>query len=325
MVPDVSRLILTDGGLDLRVLARRISRDQLVIWIVTLICTVAMIAYLQNATYKYTISYEVTPVEGTSDSLSSTLGKVGGIAQLAGISMPQGSESTYKLYLEGVQSRDVAEVLSHDRQLMHAVFKDEWDPVGKRWREPHGFSHDTSIALRRFLGVPGPWWHQPDGARLHEVLLSEIYILQTPKGATTTLSIKSDDRAYGIMLLNRLHEASDGLLRERALIRIDDYLRYLTDKLKTVLLSENRIALSQTLGDQERARMLASSPRSFAAEVFQSPTASISPTSPRPLLFLVGAIAAGILVGLMIVLVRIFMKEFALEDQDPSAERMIEP
>ena len=324
MIADSSRLISPEGSLDLRVLVRSVWRQQITVWIVALVCVGAMIIYLQNATYKYTVSYEVTPVQGASDSLSTTLGKVGGIAQLAGINLPQTGDSSYKLYLEGVQSRDVAEALSRDRQLMHKVFREEWDPVTKSWHEPRGMVYHVSTAIKRFLNIPNPGWHQPDGARLHDVLVDQITVLQDSKSVTATLTMKSADPAYAIMLFNKLHETTDGLLRQRALVRINNYLEYLTTKLQTVLLAENRIALAQALGEQERVRMLASSPKSFAAEVFQSAAASAAPTSPRPLLLLVVALAAGMMIGIVIVVTRAFLKEFALEDQISNADRKID-
>jgi hypothetical protein len=313
MIADASRLISSEGGLDLRILVRRIWGGQLIIWAVALLCVALAILYLQNATYKYTVNYEVTPAQGSSNGLSATLGKAGGIAQLAGIDLPQSGDSSYKLYLEGVQSRDVAEVLSHDQQLMQTVFPEEWDPVAKSWHEPRGVVRDVRNSVKRFVNFPGPWWHQPDGARLHEVLLDQIDVLQDSKAGTATISMKSADPRYAIILFSKLHQATDGLLRQRALVRIDDYLHYLTEKLSIVSLAENRAALAQALGDQERARMFASSPRSFAAEIFQNPASSITPTSPRPLLLLIGAFVAGMLIGLTIVIVRIFLKEFALE------------
>ena len=310
------RLVTADGSLDLTVLMRQVRARQWLIWLMAAVALVAAITYLKNVTYRYTVSYEITPIQGASDSLSTTLGKVGGIAALAGVNLPQGSDSTFKLYLEGLQSRDVAEELAGNQLLMRSIFYKEWDAPSRTWKEPQGTLHDLLIAFRRFLNVPGAEWRKPDGARLQQFLEKEVIVVQDPKSVTASVSLKIADPEFGRLFLTDLHDTTDGLIRRRAIIRTDSYIVYLTNKLGTVLLAEHRSALSQALGDQERLRMIASSPKSYTADIFQYPAASAVPTTPRPLFVILGALAGGLLIGLAIVLARIFLGALHAEELD---------
>ena len=49
------------------------------------------------------------------------------------------------------------------------------------------------------------------------------------------------------------------MLRERALLRTNDYIRYLSLRLQTVTLAEQHVAIAQALGEQERLKMAMSS------------------------------------------------------------------
>ena len=73
--------------------------------------------------------------------------------------------------------------------------------------------------------------------------------------------------------------------------------RDLSAQLGKVTIAEHREALAQTLSEQEKQRMAASSSAPYAAEPFGNATASPRPTSPRPILVLAASLMAGLLLG----------------------------
>lgn len=83
-----------------------------------------------------------------------------------------------------------------------------------------------------------------------------------------------------MLLLRRIDASVDGLLRHRALVRSNEAIEFLDDRLRTVQLAEQRTAIADLLANQLQIRMSATSSQPFAAEVFERPAASFRPTSP---------------------------------------------
>jgi uncharacterized protein involved in exopolysaccharide biosynthesis len=81
--------------------------------------------------------------------------------------------------------------------------------------------------------------------------------------------------------------------------RADNSIAYLSEKLKTVSVAEQRVALTATLSDQEKMRMMASSDAPYAADPIGPPTASFKPTSPLPTVVIVGSFVIGTLIGIV--------------------------
>jgi uncharacterized protein involved in exopolysaccharide biosynthesis len=88
------------------------------------------------------------------------------------------------------------------------------------------------------------------------------------------------------------------MLRLRTLDRSSKYIAYLEGAMRKVTIEEYRQALISLMADQEKRRMFASSASvAFAAEEFQKPTASDTPTEPRAPIVLLISVILGILTG----------------------------
>jgi len=80
-----------------------------ILWTVLATVLVAII-YLHSATYLYTAELDVTPVQSSASNVGGKLGGLSGLASLAGVNLPQNSgEAQFELYVEGIQSRSVAD------------------------------------------------------------------------------------------------------------------------------------------------------------------------------------------------------------------------
>jgi Chain length determinant protein len=266
-----------------------------------LICACALaalllsIVYLHLATYRYSVTLQVTAASGHGGGSTS---KLGNLASLAGLNLPMPEDETpFELYIHGLTSRQTADLLAQDNEFLRGVFGEEWSVRESRWVEPRGVIPVLKRGLRRILGGPRLPWSPPDGARLHKRLVKEIRIDRKKSSPIVSLSVASPNPEIGRMILWKLHLQSDGILRERTLKRTSEYIAYLQDKLRTVDVAEYRQALSEILTDQEKTRMVASSTLPFAAEPFGRPTALAAPTYPNQLLVIAGAILGAIALG----------------------------
>jgi hypothetical protein len=260
------------------------------------------LVYLHFATYRYSITLQVTAATGHGGGLPKGLG---GLASLAGLALPNPEDDIpFELYIHGLTSRQTADLLAQDGEFMHAMFAEQWNEALGRWVEPRGIVPTLRHLFHTVLGGPQPAWGPPDGAALHKRLVKEIRVDRKKANPVVSLSISSRDPAVGRMLLWKLHQQSDGILRERTLKRTSEYITYLQDKLRSVDVTEYRQALTDILTEQEKTRMVASSTLPFAAEPFGRPTSLATPTEPNQLLVIAGGILAGLALGTLLALKR---------------------
>jgi hypothetical protein len=244
---------------------------------------------LQGAIYTYPVQMQATTVQSTSGGGGGGgrgLSQLSGLASLANISMPSTqNEIQFQLFVESLSSRDLANDIAKNHDIMIALYGGQWDPISQTWFEPPITSTARAKQwVRGILGLaPTLPWHPPNGENIQSFLSDSLEVTQDPrKTYMVTLQLTSSSRDFSIRFLNLLVQTADERLRQKALERARVYISYLTAKLNTVTVAEHRDALTQALGEQERYAMVASSGKPFAAEVLQSPWASNLPASPSP-------------------------------------------
>lgn len=299
--PGVAR----DDEIDLAELIGKLWEGRWLIALVTGTTLLLAVLYLHLATYRYTAQLTLTPAQNAGSQLTSRMGGLGGLASLAGVSLPQDSSAmAFSLYVEGVHSRVLADAVANHPDLMRIVFEEEWNAVGEQWREPTGLVATTVRTAKGILGAPLADWRAPDGARLQEFTAQEVGISQDPREPFVTLTFNHKDPEFAARFLDTLHHELDNLLRQRALLRTTGNIAYLSDQLGKVTIAEHRQAIAATLSEQEKQRMSASSSAPYAADPFGPANVSRTPTSPRPVLVLIGGILLGMVAGGALVLIR---------------------
>ena len=272
-------LDLAEEEIDLHELLSALRRR----WRTKAVSTAAALAcaflYLHLATPRYSIALTVTPA---NSRMTSQVSKLGGLASLAGIKLPIADEEVpFELYLEGLTSRQVADLVAQDTSLMRPLFPHEWNEAQQRWTEPSRARTMLANVLRMAVGRPARPWRPPDGARLQEVLQRQLKIERKRTSPVVTISMRFADPKIGRRFLWRLHEHADEILRRRTLARTTQYIDYLREKLRSVEVAEHRQALFEILSEQERQLMIASSTLPYAAEPFEGPVASATPKEPN--------------------------------------------
>ena len=274
------------------------------LWLVALVAALALLVaviWLRTTDYRYTAELHVAPAP-TSARESSSLGALTSLATLTGATLEAIPVTPFRLYAEGIYTREIAIRLARDPRLMHRAFASEWDAGARQWRDPAEFGTGLKRSLFALLGVPTPAWTPPDAARLQAWITANVGLYQTAKTPIATLSLADTDRAFAVAFLTRLHVTVDNWLRERTLARTANNIAYLNQRLPTVSLADHRQALFATLSDQQQRQMMARNPAAYAAEPFGIATAGATPSSPRQLPTLVVATALGLFLGAVLAL-----------------------
>jgi len=249
------------------------------IFLVTLIGTLALaFVYLHIATRKYTVTMELMPSVSSSRSISS--GNLGALSSLAGISLGEDGDPNFRIFVDSLQSPVSAEALATNQELLHEMFPLEWSSTEKKWHEAPSSIRFVMQSIKQILGISVVPWSPPSTRRVYDYLQSNLKVIQDQKSGVVTLKIESENPTLAARILVELNQAMDALMRERALARSELYINYLTQKLSTVTVAELRTALLDNLSEQERTKMMASSPVPFVSEMLGSPMVSSAPTSP---------------------------------------------
>jgi hypothetical protein len=258
------------------------------------------LVYLHFATYEYKVALAVIPAaSATGGGSGSSSSGLGSLASVVGVSLPgQNAVTPFDLYVESIATPDVAEHLARDEALMREVFSLEWNAREKRWQQPPSRFGGLKSGLRWILGMPTKSWQPPDAVRLAHYLSLAVKVEEMDKKAIATLSMETDNIVFARRVLTALHGAIDDVLRQRALARTEENIRYLSSKLLLVEQAEHRSVLAQVLGAQERSAMLASGRAAYAAEPFGGIAVSSRPVKPRPFIVLALAIGAGLFIGM---------------------------
>lgn len=283
-----------------RELAIALTRGWWLIFLCVLAAVLCAINYLHSATFRYETTMEVTPAQ-TSGADAARLSAAGGLATLAGLALPnsQGT-SDFQLYLDALLSRTMADELAKDPGLMHKLFPSEWDEATQSWHEPPPPTGWPAIemSIQDYLGYPSVPWHQPDGESLYGFINYYVKIQQDPrKTYKADIIMTYPDRKFAVQFLNLLHQTADDLLRQKTIQRTKAYIAYLSNTLSKTTIAEQRVAIAQSLSEQEKSAMVAQSGSAYAADLFVRPWANSYPVSPAPAKTLLIFAAVGAFVG----------------------------
>lgn len=221
------------------------------------------------------------PVADTQDgsSLSRLAGQFGGLAALAGITMPTGTNRDEAIAV--LKSRQFALQMIDDLRLMPVLFADRWDPETGQWR--------TGL----LDGAPT----SDDAWRLWDRTIRDV--LDDRDRGLIVARIEWRDRELAANWANELITRLNEALRNRRLNELNQSIQFLEGELERAQIVELRAAIAQVMQSQVSERMLASVRAEFALKVIDPalPMDPDRPIRPRPALYSLLGLSAGTLLG----------------------------
>lgn len=257
---------------------------------------IVLYLHLHLSPDRYTVFMQVAPVINSQNPIS---GSLGGLAKLAGVDMNASNPGAaqFRMFLSGLTSRDTADLVAKDQDLMRAMFPKQWSKADKQWRQPPSLTRPITHAIKAFWGITNRPWHPPDGGDVQQYLSEHLEQYEDPKSPVVTLRIDSDEPQVSRRLLLKLVGTVDHLLRQRALRRANDYVKYLTHQLDVETVAEYRQTLMAHLAEQEQTLMMANASVSFSMQVFNDAAIPPVPSAPKAMVLLVSALVLGMGLG----------------------------
>lgn len=284
-----------DKEIDLWELLQSLWAGRWTIALVTVVFLTLSITYLHIASYRYTAKLVLFPVQSGG---APKVEGLGGLASFAGVSLPQGPGAlSFSAYKQGVHSRNLADTLAQNQELMHKIFAPEWNEKRGVWQEPETSLGPLKSAIKNIIGIPDQSWRPPDGARLEEYINNQVQVIEDPKSPYITITFKHADPEFAVYFLDMLNTELDGILRKQTLLRSTDNISYLSAQLGKATITEHRLVIAQALVEQEKQRMMANARAPYAADPVGSASASAWPTSPEPVKVLAVGLLGGLIAG----------------------------
>jgi len=256
--------------------------------------------------FKYETELVVAPAQQDT-GLSKNLA---GLASIAGVSLPKGQAvSPFALYLELLRGTTIAAAVQKDEELLIRLFPGRFDLETRTWRRAPGFVPSLARSVTSVLGLGYEWPEKPTVAEVQRYLGRNLAIAENRRDSIARLNFASTDRDLAATLIMKVHSAADGQMRQKSLERANAYIAYLNEQIATVQIAELRLALSDTLADQEKQRMSAMSGLPFAADPVGGISVSARPTRPSPVVLLAAGAAGSLFAGALLAILAQLRRE----------------
>ncbi len=212
---------------------------------------------------------------GRGGGLASALGGLSGLASLAGVALPGGGNVEENLAV--LSSKEFLWKFIKDEKLMPILFDDGWDIVTKTWKEADPEDQ------------PSYW----DAYRMF--INGRILSVKTDKvSGLVTVAIEWEDAElaanWANLLVNKLNE----YLRQQAIAKSRENLKFLNEELLRTQVEDIRRALFDLISQEQKRTMLANTQKQFAFQVIDAAVAPDRVAKPkRSIIVVFAALVSG--------------------------------
>ena len=226
---------------------------------ITIICTGLAVAYALNTSDVFKAETLIVPASEGKSSASSAFSQFGGLAAIAGVTIP--ADSNIEKVLATLKTRVFLEKFIEKNNLIPVIFEDYWDTNSKSWKLPL----DQEVFITE------------DGI---SPLRGAIQV-DKHKSGLITLSISWKDPEVAAEWANDLVKQLNEQLREKAIADSQKRVGYLEQELAKTTLQDMRAVLYKLLETEKQKAMLANVNEDFALEVIDPAVAPETREKPK--------------------------------------------
>ena len=264
-----------EDEIDLLELIRTLLQAWKTILGVTVLCTSLAVAYALFAPELFKAETLLAPAEEEKSGASSALSQFGGLAAMAGISIP--SDSNVEQVVATLNSRKFLRAYLERNKLTPVLFDEIWDADNQAWIVP-------SVE------------DEPTEQKAIESFKACLSVDEDKKTALITLSISWKDPEVAAQWANDLVKQLNEQLREQAIADSKKRVGYLEQELAKTTLQDMRAVLYNLLESEKQKAMLANVNEDFALEVIDPAVAPETREKPkRKLIVALGGVCGGFL------------------------------
>ena len=269
-----------EDEIDLLELIRTLLQAWKTIVGITIVCVVLAVAYALYAPEVFKAETLLAPASDEKSSASSALSQFGGLAAMAGISIP--NDSNVEQVIASLQSRKFLRQYIDGKKLLPELFEEIWDAESQSW-------------------LVQAQEDEPTEQKAVECFKSILSVDEDKKSGLISLSISWKDPVVAAEWANDLVKQLNEQLREKAIADSQKRVGYLEQELAKTTLQDMRAVLYNLLESEKQKAMLANVNEDFALEVIDPAVApEILEKPKRKLIVVLGGVCGGFL-GIFVV------------------------
>jgi uncharacterized protein involved in exopolysaccharide biosynthesis len=272
----------------------------------TLIATIAV--FMKTPIYRAEVLLSPVSSEGVGKrGLGAFASQFGGLASLAGISMPGGGD--VETALATIKSRKFITEYVAAENLKPILFEDNWDAGKQAWIQ----KTSSTNAVKSWLLPSTPDMNrsgeqlapgEPSAWNVYNLFSNILFVSQDKKTGLVTVAVEWKDPMLAAQWANRLVVKLNTELRQRAVDEGEKSIAYLNQQIEQTSISDLRSVLFKLIEEHTKSITLAKANEEYALKVIDPaspPERKIKPN--RKLMLVLGVITGGVL-SLLIVFVR---------------------
>lgn len=244
----------------------------------------------------------IAPPDNPSESSSSAGGgAAGAIARLTG---DASTPKQFDYFMELLHSARLAEAVFSDPTLPSIILDGRWkllpDGHWERLVQP-GF---ISALKSRALGWFGIYVDDyPSVHTIQNYLRGNIKFTRDSKSDFVSMTLQNGSPKVAETLLRRITAIDDKILRDEKTRHTQQELQYLSKRLETISVVEQKLAVINMISDAEKNLMLLESGQPYAMMVLDPPLAGNAPASPAPFMNMFIGALLGVVIGVLLALI----------------------
>ena len=287
-----------EDEIDLLELIRTLLHEWKTIVGITIVCVGLAVSYALYSPEVFKAETLLAPATEEKSGASSALSQFGGLAAMAGISIP--SDSNVEQVVATLNSRKFLRTYINQNKLTPVLFDEIWNAERQAWMVP-------SVE------------DEPTEQKAIESFKACLSVDEDKKSGLITLSISWKDPEVAAKWANDLVKQLNEQLREQAIADSKKRVGYLEQELAKTTLQDMRAVLYNLLESEKQKAMLANVNEDFALEVIDPAVApEIREKPKRKLIVALGGVCGGFL-GIFAV----FFSQFLHKLKSPSAQGSI--
>jgi uncharacterized protein involved in exopolysaccharide biosynthesis len=285
-----------EDEIDLLELIRTLLHAWKTILGITIVCVGLAVAYALSAPEVFKAETLLAPAQDEKSGASSILSQFGGLASMAGVSIP--SDSNIERVLATLEARVFLKKFVEEKNLLPVIFEDFWDAASNSWK--------LQVEQERFISEDGI-----------SAIRGAVDVDQDKSGLIT-LSISWKDPVVAAEWANDLVKQLNEQLREKAITDSQKRIGYLKQELAKTTLQDMRAVLYNLLESEKQKAMLANVNEDFALEVIDPAVAPETREKPnRKLIVALGGVCGGFL-GIFAVFFAQFLRKLKSTNSEPT-------
>lgn len=296
-----------DDEIDLKELFLLLWSGKWLISSITGVAAVASIVVSLMLPNIYTANTLLAPADQSGGGMGALMKQYGGLASLAGVSLPGGEEaSRSQLGMALMTSRGfIGDFIERRELLPELMAVDSWDQAsGELTFDPKSYDVETGTWLRQ---VDAPFQPKPSLLEAYDTFLDVLKVAEDKKTGYVTVSIDHKSPVLAARWLNWLVEDVNSAVKAQDVSEAERSIAYLREQVTNTSLADLQAVFFDLIQSQTETVMLAEVRPEYVFKTIDPAVAPEERSKPnRALICVLGTLLGGF-IGTVIVLIRHYL------------------